>query len=538
MAWKNQQNQAKLEKDEESLQKKAIDRWRRHPHLFVSEVLGVNKKNGFKISNQQLDLLKQVGHLSYAKRINAELKQQGKPVPPRVAYYANKLGVTVRSGKGTGKDTCSAWLVLWFLCLFNRARIPCVGPVGDQLRKVFWPEVAKWLYMTNSKGEYIVAEEFRTKLAIDREKIYWTEAKVPGQEWFAFPKTVQRSADESTMRNALGGQHEDNMMIILDEAAGIPNAMAESLENTMTKPNNFAILIWNPNTTSGFAYDTWYDPAQEDHWLRFHWDAEDSDNVSDGFIEMMEKKYGRDSDNFRVYVKGEPPRGGGSYLINLEWVEDAVRRECFVHPKEYTVMGVDPSAGGSDPTICCIRRGPKIIAFERIHLSLPEDIASSIIKIGYKYKVKKVFIDNNGPGEYLPVLLNPHFEEVHGLKSSERARNSERFMRRRDEFWWVLRERFQEGRIDIPNIKDLKDQLSSVDYDMLTFGKVKVESKDSMKKRLGTSTDYADALALAIYFEDVLEIPEERKPYDAWDDDDDDDLEGYAWGSSGNWMVA
>jgi hypothetical protein len=71
----------------------------------------------------------------------------------------------------------------------------------------------------------------------------------------------------------------------------------------------------------------------------------------------------------------------------------------------------------------------------------------------------------------------------------------------RDELWWTVREKFESSAISIPDDKDLIDQLSIMTYDTDT-GKIKVESKKSLKIRGEHSPDEADALCLTYYMPD------------------------------------
>ena len=85
---------------------------------------------------------------------------------------------------------------------------------------------------------------------------------------------------------------------------------------------------------------------------------------------------------------------------------------------------------------------------------------------------------------------------VVGLNSSDAARDSEMYANARAEWWWGLRERFEEGRIAIPPDEELAAQLTSIKY-KLPSGRIQIESKDDMKKRGLSSPDRADTLMLA-----------------------------------------
>ena len=76
------------------------------------------------------------------------------------------------------------------------------------------------------------------------------------------------------------------------------------------------------------------------------------------------------------------------------------------------------------------------------------------------------------------------------------AYDSERFANRRAELYWNLRERFRTGDIALPRDEILLSELTGIRYSHSSTGKIKMESKEEMKKRGGRSPDRADMLAL------------------------------------------
>jgi len=77
------------------------------------------------------------------------------------------------------------------------------------------------------------------------------------------------------------------------------------------------------------------------------------------------------------------------------------------------------------------------------------------------------------------------------------------FANLRSQMWWVMRESLKPGsefpiRIgDIENRQQLVEDLTAVRYTISGDRQIKVESKKDIKKRLGRSTDYADAVVYA-----------------------------------------
>src|SRR6266513_1137439 len=93
---------------------------------------------------------------------------------------------------------------------------------------------------------------------------------------------------------------------------------------------------------------------------------------------------------------------------------------------------------------------------------------------------------------------------VNDVNAGERASDPEKFVRKRDELWWGLRERFEQNRIVLatsrlwqPVIDQLKGEVTPVLYFYRLGGRIEIESKDSMRKRGLPSPDLSDALCLS-----------------------------------------
>jgi hypothetical protein len=87
------------------------------------------------------------------------------------------------------------------------------------------------------------------------------------------------------------------------------------------------------------------------------------------------------------------------------------------------------------------------------------------------------------------------------------AIEDDKFENRKAEIFWVLREDIRDKRISLPDDKELINQLCSIKYSYTRKGKIKIESKDEMKKRGLRSPDKADSLAIGWSAGRVTEEP-------------------------------
>jgi hypothetical protein len=78
------------------------------------------------------------------------------------------------------------------------------------------------------------------------------------------------------------------------------------------------------------------------------------------------------------------------------------------------------------------------------------------------------------------------------------ASDSTRFLNRRAEMFFALRTAMEQGKVALPDDEDLIADLSAITYEFDQRGRIRLEGKDEVRKRLGRSPDRADAVALAL----------------------------------------
>ena len=538
-----------------------LNRWKWSPYLFVQECLGVNEKNGLAISDQQKEFLDALPKIAEAKskiwdwehkigpyykdelekkyqsiqirknskfggekeskaskkrrleEAKAKILEDMKPSKEEFEM-SSKRGISIMSGKGTGKDCSSAWMILWFLCFFRKSRIVCTSPSRDHLKQVLWAEVTKWYNMTDRDGNYMFI--FRDWIEIESEKIFNVNYDKPGKAWFAIQISPKKDANPEALKGTLGGQHDDNMIILCDESSAIPDAVFEAFDSTMTSRRNFAVLLFNPLIRTGFAHDTHY-KGESERWVKLQWNAEESNIVSKDFIESSLKKYGsRDNDSYRVYVRGLPPTGGEGTLIPFDWIYWAQKRELQADKYQGIILGVDPAGEGKDRTMVAVRKGVEVL--EMVNIPDHETIAivEKVMRVFKQYKAEAICVDSIGVGKGVYDVLNNICSKVYSVKVSESPRK-EGYFDYRAELWWRMREVFEKGDISISNDPQLFEELAAPQYENAK-GRIRIEPKKSIKKRLGRSPDKADALLLTFHLDDSLFSPHETDIYDMLDD--------------------
>ena len=501
--------------------------WQRDAHKFVVECLGIDGSDGKSVTPQQRDALDNISRLCVLKRRVFDYDRKiGRFVDPEVYRstsisdedrdFSTKIGISIMSGKGCGKDGFASWVVLWFLCTTYRPKILCTAPTEDQLKKVLWDEVALWHGRKRADGTDCF--QLRDRIVIESEKIFMkgiggTNSK-DGLGWSAFMRCPQHNVDKSKLAATVSGYHADNMLIIADEADGLEDAVFEPLENTMTQRVNLALLLFNPRRRTGFAHGTHYG-THKSQWVRLQWNGEDSPLVKKDIIENMRSKYGVEHDNYVVNVLGLPPKGGSDALIPFDTIEIACQRESIIEPGTPFDIGLDLALSGSDRSIMCIRQGQKVHELVNVSHNNVPDIVDNVYEVVQAWRarrasIRSINVEKDGINYAIyQELLSRMGALVRGVAvggSANQVNSSavtKRYLNNRAKLYDRLRNKFRDGLIQIPDDDELKEELMSLKSKESENGLMQIISKKDLRKTLNRSPDKADALMLSFNVDDI-----------------------------------
>lgn len=465
-----------------------ILKWQKSMKTFVKEALQVEK-----ISAQQEDACAKLTALVWAK---IRVHKKAPNISKQERALAQKLGVSIMSGQGTGKDTFAAWAILWFLVCWPIPKVPCTASSGKQLKSVLWSEIAKW--RNQSRIQDLVTWE--------NERCYLTE--LAGQQAFAIARTynVRNGAEEQA--ETLAGYHEDFMLYVVDEASGVPDPVYRPIEGSMTGMCNMALIIFNPTRSSGYAMET-HRKFRNDY-MCLHWSSEDSELVPKKTIERDLKRHGRESNWYRIRRLGLPPVAEKGVLIPWEWIQAAVDRgnDNMLEPTadDPVIMALDVGAGGDDSAMSR-SRGPVVYPFEIVSTADSNVLTGWALRLIFTHEPRFVFVDIIGYGWAVAGNLRARYAngEVVDVNVNTEARDKTRFHRLRDELWWSVREEFEAGIISLPDDAILIEELSAFHYEEDHNGLIKVESKDDLATRGFDSPNRADTLMMRLFF-DVSDV--------------------------------
>jgi len=439
--------------------------WRDSPLQFAKEALHIEP------SIQQIELLQSVGK--------------------------NKR-VTVRSGHGTGKDAGASWLALWFLVTRPYAKVVVTAPTNRQLRDIFLAEISKWLRQS------VVAEEF----IVRKDSIQHKEAP---KEWWLRLISPSIRATKEEQAETLAGLHGDHLFIIVDESSGIPDPTFIPLEGALTQPDNKVLLIGNMTRNTGYFYDTHFNSAIKKDWCCLHWDSRESTNVDPSMPLYFARKYGVDSNIFRIRVEGNPPLQDENTLIPLWTAEQCIGQEFEVAEDEPLYLGVDVARYGDDSSIIMPRQGLRIDPWETFRKLNTIDLGGFINQTYQELDASGCAIDVIGVGAGVADWLEKHkMKNLYQVNVALASSDITRFNRLRDELWCRVRDNCLLGKYSFPDVKvngeteslgqQLASELATVRYTFNAHGGYVIESKKNLKARGISSPNIADALGLTEYF--------------------------------------
>ncbi len=391
--------------------------------------------------------------------------------------------VAIKSGHGVGKTAFESWVVLWWLMTHYPCKVAVTANSAHQLSDVLWTEIDRWARN--------MPPAFKDLLEFKSDKI----ALKGAPDSFAVARTSRRENPES-----LAGFHSPHMLFVVEEASGVPNVIFETASGALSTPGAKILMCGNPTRSDGYFYDAFH--SDRDKWNCVTVSCEEGEYVDPKFIEDMAAKYGSASNVFKVRVLGEFPTQSDDVLLPLHLVEDAVTRDVEAGPTTPVVWGLDVARFGSDRSALAKRQGNVLIEPVKTWqnkdlMELAGIVLSEYDAVPYSMRPQAIYIDAIGLGAGLADRLRELDMPAVGISVSETASLKDRFNRLRDELFWAAREWFEARDVKMPSDDTLIAELTGIRYKYLSTGKLKVESKDEMKRRGQRSPDVADAFVLS-----------------------------------------
>ena len=172
------------------------------------------------------------------------------------------------------------------------------------------------------------------------------------------------------------------------------------------------------------------------------------------------------------------------------------------------LISCDVARFGDDETVIYVFEGLKVIKNDFYQHRSTTETAGKLLALKNQENAYLIASDSIGEGAGVVDMLN---EMTIGSplrvvcpidsrnKPIEEPNSKVKFLNLRAQMWWRVSELIKEKKVSIPDDPVLIGQLTSVRYFFTSDGKIKIESKEEIKKRLGRSPDRADALVYGLW---------------------------------------
>jgi hypothetical protein len=403
------------------------------------------------------------------------------------------LRMATASGRGIGKSALVSWLILWMLTTRIGSTTIVSANSEAQLRSITWAEITKWAallinshWFEISATRVMPAKWIAELVERDLKKgtRYWS---VEGRLW-----------SEENPDSYAGVHNHDGVMVIFDEASGIPDPIWSVTAGFFTEntPNRFWFAFSNPRRNEGYFYECFN--AKRNFWTTQSIDARQVEDTDKAVYEQIIEEYGADSPQARIEVYGQFPTDGDDQFIPPSLVDEAATRPKYKDETAPIVLGVDPARSGNDSTVIVARQGRDIVAIKRYKGEDTMEIVGRVIDAIEEFRPALVVLDEGGLGYGILDRLKEQRYKVRGVNFGWKSSKPAMWQNKRAEMWGDMRQWLRTA--SIPNERLLKSDLCSPQYKTNSSGAIALEAKKDMKARGLASPDAADALAVTFAY--------------------------------------
>jgi hypothetical protein len=408
-----------------------------------------------------------------------------------------------------GKTGVDGILVHWFADTREKAgadwKVVTTAGVWRQLQHYLWPEVHKW-----SK---------RLVKPLRREALLTMELKFHyGQ---AFPVASDDPAN-------IEGAHADEILYIIDEAKNVPPDTWDAIEGAMASGHAYCLANSTPGKAEGRLYEIHAKHPGFEDWVTKQVSLEDAiecGRISADWAAARARQWGIGSAVYINRVLGQFSTIDSDGVIPLEWLEAAQGRWedleragllerdplIAVAADVASEVGVDKTNIGSlyGPVLARIRTEPNIDTMSTTGI-VKGLIDADMARNKKRRRKPLAVIDAIGVGTGVVDRLREQGVKVDAFQGSSSSTKSDRtgelvFLNRRAEAYWHLRDLLNPvwgSDLALPPAEvnpELTGDLITPRSEETSTGRIKIEDKDEIRKRLGRSPDVGDMVTMAYH---------------------------------------
>lgn len=391
---------------------------------------------------------------------------------------------------GCGKSFCAARMAGWWLDVHppGTAFVVTTATTGSQVKAILWREISRAHAHGRLPGRLNQTEWYLT-MPDGREELVGLGRKPADFDPVAFQ-----------------GIHAQFVLVVVDEASGVPEPLCRAADGLIVNEASRLLLIGNPDDQASYFASV---AAPGSGWHVIQVSAFDTPNftgepippdvaaqlISTGWVEDLKRDVGETNPYYISRVLGQFPETREDALIPWPWIRAA--QERTLEPGLPNEFGVDVGAGG-DKSVIAQRQGGVVRVIREDQIPDTMVTTGNVIADLRRTGARVAKIDVLGVGHGVVDRAQEQGQAVVGVNVGAPAYDRERFLNLRAEYYWGLRERFQQGDIDLDaQDRTLAAQLVALRYQRTSRGQIQIESKQEMRRRGLPSPDRADAVMLA-----------------------------------------
>jgi len=433
--------------------------------------------------------------------------------------------VALRGPHGLGKTALAAWVVLWFALTRDEMpgdwKVVSTASVWRQLSHYLWPEIHKWA--RRIRWDVVGRGPFD-----QRTELLQLVLKLSRGEAFAAASDKPESIE---------GAHASHLLYVFDEAKAIPPPTWDAAEGALAGGDCYALAISTPGEPQGRFYEIHSRKPGYGDWWTHHVKLEEC--IAAGRIDAewarqrvqqwgctfemidqadaqtdLERQLGmrvlKATATFSNRALGEFASSEEDGIIPLAWVEAANERWAALEASgewdELTCVGVDVAGSGEDRTVLAMRHSD---AIRELRPSSRQDTmqTTGAVMMALAGSSAYAIVDVIGIGAGVVDRLRELSANVQPFNAGEHTdwRDVSRalqFANLRSAAWWNMRELLDPAQghsIALPPDDMLTGDLTAPRWRMSSGGKILLESKDDIRKRIGRSTDDGDAVIMSFW---------------------------------------
>lgn len=357
--------------------------------------------------------------------------------------------------------------------------------------------------LTNPRYAYIAPFLKQAKLIAWQYLKHYT-APIPGIKVNESELTIE--LPNAAKIHLFGGDNPDALKgtyldgVILDEYAQMrPELFGETIRPTLSDRNGWCVWIGTPKGQNQFLeiYETACKKMAEGdvNWWAGMYRADETKIIAEDELQQLRDVL---SDaTYRQELLCDFSAAADNVLITIDLVTNACNKkhseaDIFGAPR---ILGVDPARFGDDRAVIIRRQGlqaftPRV--FTKIdNMTFVAHIVSEILD----WNPDAVFIDAGRGEGCIDRLRQLGYENIFEVNFGGSPFSPGAYVNKRAEIWDLMKKWMMDGGA-LPNLPELKADLVVPTYDYDASNKMKLESNEKIKERLGKSPDIASALAV------------------------------------------